>query len=628
MVGLLEGLRILLPGATIVTCSLNEDVFSHDAGGAVLHEPSPPRGRESWNVLTGLDLDLVVDAQQDASDGRPGAGIHDLPLHLTRSVSLKDGSMRTRSLSLVFGVLLSAASQGQTILHQFDGNWTGGQFGYSVGGGSDVDGDGYDDLIVGSNSPIRRETAVFSGRTGAPLHTLADRGKSCSRAGDVDGDGFGDILVGRDPLSTVYSGRTGRALHSFGGSHYYQLGEVEWLGDVDGDGHDDVLIGEIAAQGAAGLQGHVYVHSGRTGALLYTRSGSMDESFGGSVAGVGDIDGDGASDFLVGASRANVNGSSSGMVILYSGRTATPIRTHYGGAPMEALGIDVAAAGDVDRDGTPDYVIGAPGATPNGTLSGSAYVFSGRTGGLLHRFDGPTSYSHFGSVVSGAGDLDGDGHDDLIVSAPVHRDSRGAVYAYSGRTGSVFFFMEGPRMMEYFGSSLAAAGDVNADGFADVIVGAYGADNNYSNTGSAYVVTLGRNGTPPWTREYGSSCAGSTGRLQRIDWSERAFVGRTLSVRLRNALPFTTAILYFGAPTDLDLTSIGMPGCRLLSTIDATLPSTRTDGMGHVSVGPLAVPNDPSLLGARLSAQWACMDPMANALGLTLSTAAAFTIGN
>jgi FG-GAP repeat len=117
-----------------------------------------------------------------------------------------------------------------------------------------------------------------------------------------------------------------------------------------------------------------------------------------------------------------------------------PVLWTNGDGPGDRLGSRVAACGDVDDDGFPDWIVGAPKADANGPNSGSAMVFSGKSGALLHRFDGDSAGIEFGSAVDGAGDVNGDGHDDLIVGAPRKSDgmlSSGEVIVFSGADGSV-----------------------------------------------------------------------------------------------------------------------------------------------------------------------------------------------
>lgn len=159
-----------------------------------------------------------------------------------------------------------------------------------------------------------------------------------------------------------------------------------------------------------------------------------------------------------------------------------------GQVAFHGLGSSVSGAGDVNADGTPDYIIGAPFADPGGLQVGSAYVISGATGTLLYQFDGLQVNGDFGASVSGAGDVDADGHADLLIAAPrldtgIYQGN-GGVYVYSGATGALLARVVGHGFNIGFGYAMDAAGDVNADGYDDFIVGEYLLN---SGLGAAYV---------------------------------------------------------------------------------------------------------------------------------------------
>ncbi|MBC8330242.1 MAG: FG-GAP repeat protein [Planctomycetes bacterium] len=167
-----------------------------------------------------------------------------------------------------------------------------------------------------------------------------------------------------------------------------------------------------------------------------------------------------------------------------------------GQASDDWLGYSVSGAGDVDGDGFDDLIVGAHGADPGGlSAAGSAYVYSGATGSLIWQFDGQASFDALGWSVSGAGDVDGDGFDDLIVGAhgadPGGLSAAGSAYVYSGATGSLIWQFDGQASGDNLGWPVSGAGDVDGDGFADVIVGAHWASpGGLTNAGSAYVYSL------------------------------------------------------------------------------------------------------------------------------------------
>ena len=164
-----------------------------------------------------------------------------------------------------------------------------------------------------------------------------------------------------------------------------------------------------------------------------------------------------------------------------------------GAAAFGLLGISVASAGDVDGDGRADFIIGANAASPGGLSgAGSAYVYSGAIGALLFQKNGVRAGDNLGISVASAGDVDGDGRADFIIGAYLADSIRfsdvGSAYVYSGATGDLLLLKDGAAAGDWLGFSVASAGDVNGDGRADVIIGAFGADlGGLVNAGSAFI---------------------------------------------------------------------------------------------------------------------------------------------
>ncbi len=188
-----------------------------------------------------------------------------------------------------------------------------------------------------------------------------------------------------------------------------------------------------------------------------------------------------------------------------------------GVAHGDASGTSVSNAGDVNGDGFADVIIGASGADPNGDFSGSSYVVFGKAAGFAadidlssldgsngFRLDGVAEGNYSGASVSNAGDVNGDGFDDVIIGAykaDPNGDFSGSSYVVFGKAigfdstlnlsslnGNNGFRLDGVAEYDYSGASVSNAGDVNGDGFDDVIVGALGADSNGEGSGSSYVV--------------------------------------------------------------------------------------------------------------------------------------------
>jgi hypothetical protein len=503
-------------------------------------------------------------------------------------------------------------------------------FGQSVGAAGDLDGDGSDDLIVGLPSD---DTAgidagaarVYSGRTGTLLWTFpgpsadAQQGSSVAGAGDVDGDGVPDLIVGapyasggglsRSGRATLYSGRTGSAIRFHEGeASNARLGlAVAGAGDVDGDGFDDVAITSPGDQGG----GSVRLHSGRTGARLFIFIGPSGSGLGQSVANAGDVNGDGFPDLIVGAPTETASRSA----YVLSGRTGQLIRRIQG--PGEDFGYSVCGAGDVDGDGTPDLAVGAPGSS---SAQGQVLLFSGRTFALLLNAQGWQTNESFGTSLAGGGDVNGDGTPDLVVGAPgaqANGIASGRTAVLSGRDLSTLFSFVGWPASN-IGRSVALLRDVNDDGRADVFTGGDGA------SGAMLFVTaektIGRSST------FGAPGATSGGLRPRAVIGGSPQIGTTVSLALRAAPPANLVLMLLGfARTDVDLGPSGAPGNRLY-TFPALVLQLLTGADGRVSL-PIALPDEPGLVGAQAFVQWAVFDPPANALGYVASDAARIVLG-
>jgi hypothetical protein len=251
---------------------------------------------------------------------------------------------------------------------------------------------------------------------------------------------------------------------------------VAGAGDVNNDGYDDFIVGGAIEEtvwpglpaGVTGAQ-KAYVYSGADGSLLHEISSPTTEAilFGAKVAGVGDTNGDGYDDFLVAAPWWGPN--QEGKIYLYSGLDGTMIRTHECSVTSATFGSAVAGAGDVNRDTYADYMAGAPYSA---ATSGEVYVFSGLDGSQLHQLVGPKAAYFMGVSVSGLGDVNGDGYADFLAGSIDNVSQNGLAHLFSGKDGSVLWYMSGENGYDHFGVALSSVGDVNGDSIPDFAVGA------------------------------------------------------------------------------------------------------------------------------------------------------------
>ena len=221
------------------------------------------------------------------------------------------------------------------------------------------------------------------------LQLNEDFGRAVAGLDDLDGDGFLDYAVGSplynhgSPFSiidtgkvTIYSGRTHTVMDTLvgGGSFAYFGTSIDKIGDIDQDGVDEIIIGETGDSTAADEGGAAYVYSGQTRTLLHAIEGDfIAEHLGTSVAGAGDVNGDGIQDFIVGAPNNSQNAVNAGRALIYSG-TGALLEEVLGTQTGWLLGFSVSGDVDLNADGLSDALIGMPGANVNGTNSGRLQV--------------------------------------------------------------------------------------------------------------------------------------------------------------------------------------------------------------------------------------------------------------
>ncbi len=341
------------------------------------------------------------------------------------------------------------------ILRKHLGPEEAGFYGMSIAAGSDLDGDQIADYAISSpylpnvmTGPSEGVVDVYSGATGALLFQLT---------GERDGDAFGAM--------------------------------TRFVGDVDADGVDDLGVGAPWIDGGRNLPqvGGVYIHSGRTGAVLYKVTGTKANEFMGKVNGLGDINGDGHADFAIGSNGFNAGPNTEGKVGVYSGATGAKLYTLVGEDPGDKFGDNLCPLGDVNGDGAPDFAVNSP---VHG-LVGRIYVYSAPTGKLLYTIDGVYTQQQFGYLPArGPTDFNGDGFDDVIVGTiyvATYPNNESKIQIHDGRTGRLVHEIWGESLPSGFTEGLVqsdACGDFDGDGIDDIIAGA--ADWNASD-GRAYV---------------------------------------------------------------------------------------------------------------------------------------------
>ena len=282
-----------------------------------------------------------------------------------------------------------------------------------------------------------------------------------------------------------------RVLHQWEGATpgAFYAWAVSALGDTQAKHGADIIVGE-PFNGSDGGTGSAHVYESRNGRQLYRFDGGPGDWLGFAVADAGDVNGDQGNDILVGAPA---NGP--GHVDLYSGRNGKLLHRFVGEEAGDFFGWAVSSAGDVDRDGGPDILVGAS-ALANPARPGLAYVYSGRTYGLIRRLTGDVAGDQFGSGVGWMPDVNNDGVPDQIVGARDAGDGdRGKVYVYSGKTGERLYPVNATAQGGQFGSFFVAGlGDVNHDGIPDFYASDYADGTNGANAGRAAVYS-GRDGS-------------------------------------------------------------------------------------------------------------------------------------
>ncbi len=392
-----------------------------------------------------------------------------------------------------------------TILHEWLGEAAGDQFGWIARVIGDVDADGCNDFVT--SAPTSKNAGdnagrvyVYSGRSGALLWKVdgapGDQlGSGIEAAGDVNGDGIADVIASAPEVDSayLYSGRDGHTLRTLHGEeHGDRFGEhVASVGDIDGDGYADVIIGAPGNNVAGPAAGRAYVYSGKSGRRLLTLTGERGgDAFGSTVAGFSDT----RNHFIVvGAPGAGPR--KTGRVYVYSGLATQPRFTIDADSSGVALGyMFVSVLGDVDGDGVPDIFASDWSDAALGPKTGKTYVYSGSTGQRLYTFSGQTPGEGFGTTHSVAGDINGDGRADLIIGSWQYSavaPGAGRAYLYDGRTGKLLRTYTSRIPGDTFGFDAVGFGEHDAHGQAELLITSGWSNIHGPHSGRIFLISAG-----------------------------------------------------------------------------------------------------------------------------------------
>ncbi|MBT7011748.1 MAG: hypothetical protein HN961_02425 [Planctomycetes bacterium] len=421
--------------------------------------------------------------------------------------------------TLLLVALPQIAGGGLDKVHTWRGENSYDQMGSNVAVVGDVDGDGVGDILGGA--PGFDSTTVdnvgmvrlYSGATGAVIYeftgvTLSERiGIALLATGDANGDGIPDFAYS-DSLDDghVYliSGADGSLLKTYSGPiEGKEFGAaLDLIQDLNADGWPELLIGDpnFSGQDALGntllAAGVARVVDGASGAFLMEWVGeTIYEYMGGSVCCPGDLDLDGSLDYIIGAAGADLlNLPDCGSAFVRSGSTGYLMTRLNGESYSEFFPQDIAGTGDINGDGSPDFLISSEmGLDVAGDKVGYVRLISGNpadNGAELRRWEGSVAYEHLGSSLASTSDFDEDGTVDFLFGADGDPFG-GRVYLHSGATGERLWIFESEGWTAVLGSDVADAGDINGDGSFNVVLGSSHATDAGAKKGALYLYSFG-----------------------------------------------------------------------------------------------------------------------------------------
>lgn len=488
------------------------------------------------------------------------------PLHRTFTATL-------------FSFLVCNTSWSQGNIHTTNGVDPGDLSGWCVADAGDINQDGNPDFLVGSKiadngtGALTGSVRVMSGWDNTVIYELFGQahadffGWAVSTAGDLDGDLIPDFLVGapqedmflnEDGVVRAFSGADQSVLFTWSGPRgITDYGSaVADAGDVNMDGYPDIAVGAWKDHALGPLNsGTAFVYSGLDGSLLYEWYGDdAGDELGFCVASAGDTNNDGHADIIVSTLDDDNIVLDGGGARMFSGIDGSILKQWDGDGTADWYGYSVSTLGDVDNDGHDDVIVGGPRDDDNGPDSGTVKAFSGQDYSLLWEVDGPAG-SRLGWSVADIADVNTDGVPDAILGAPWYNSQTGIVYVASGVDGATLATIYGPAYSN-FGFFVSSAQDLNLDNVPDVLAGAPYADLGGNNSGSALVVSLECGDVV----SYAAGCAGSGGFTPNLDMTGCLTPGGEGTMEIDSGLGGSLAFILVGTGQNpLQISGLGCP---------------------------------------------------------------------